>query len=79
MSAIESGNRLQVLTFSPPISELFRCVNISFGDDELVEDKEQLVVIFEPDNNNDRFPSGNRINFTIIDDESKGIPYVTQS
>ena len=66
-------SNVQVLTFSPPIEDRSRCVNITFGDDDFVEADERFSVIFEPVNPFDRFPNGNQIDFTIVDDESEWV------
>ena len=48
------------------------CLNISFGDDELVEADECFVVTFMPVNELDGFVDNeNTVNGTIIDDESE--------
>ena len=66
-------NGVQALSFIPPVTGSFRCLNVSFANDDVVEDQHGFSVIFEPANPNDRFPNGNRINFTIVDDESEWI------
>ncbi len=58
------------ITYSPPLSDPVRCVNVSFGDDNLVDSDETFVVIFYPLNTEDMFVDGNNeANVTIIDDE----------
>ena len=48
-----------------------RCVTVTFGDDDVIEENEMFVVVLEPLNDNDVFVDGNRVNVTVIDDESK--------
>ena len=62
---------MRQITYSPPIADGARCINILFGDDGLVEPDQYLVVVFTPSNNNDMFVGGNVANVTIIDDEGK--------
>lgn len=40
-------------------------------DDDLVEADEVFMVLFSPDNANDRFVNGSEATVTITDDESK--------
>lgn len=57
------------IMFSPPITDPIRCVNISFGDDDLVEPDQYFVVVFTPSNDNDVFVDDSVANVTIVDDE----------
>lgn len=64
-----SDSSMRQLTFSPTIVDAVRCVNISFGDDDLVEPDQYFVVIFSPGIDNDVFMGGSVANVTIVDDE----------
>ncbi len=58
------------ITYSFPVSDPVRCVNVSFSDDNLVESDETFVVVFYPLDTEDMFVDGNNVaNVTIIDDE----------
>lgn len=68
-----SESLVEVLTFSPPVDVFFRCANVTFGDDDLVEAEQRFAVVVRPVNSRDRFPSGNQITFTIVDDDGEFI------
>jgi hypothetical protein len=67
-------NSMRQLVFYPPISDAVRCINISFGDDDLVEQDQFFMIIFTPSNTNDVFVGGNVANVTIVDDEGTSLP-----
>jgi hypothetical protein len=59
------------IIFSPLVAELVKCVNISYGDDNLVEADMHFAVTFNPVHEDDSFEGGNTITITVIDDEGK--------
>lgn len=59
------------LVFSPPVEVSRICVNVTFGNDALVEDDFEFVVTFTPANANDEIEDTNMTRVTVIDEESE--------
>ena len=59
------------IIFSPLVADLVKCVNISYGDDNLVETDMRFAVTFSPVHGDDSFEGGNVITITVIDDEGR--------
>ena len=62
---------MEEIMFSPLDTDLMRCVNFSFNDDNLVEQDLDFAVTFISVDDDDTFEGQNMINITVIDDEGR--------
>ena len=68
---IEGVEGMSQLIFSPPLEDTRRCVNVSFGNDDLVENDFEFAVTFTPANAYDEIEGPNMTRVTVVDEESK--------
>lgn len=58
------------ITFSPPVTDPIRCVNITFEEGDFEEMEHYFLVIFIPSNDSDVFAGSNVANVTVtVSDE----------